>query len=65
MSIASSSRDVLQLLQKVNEKYGTTVVLITHNEAIAEMADRVVRIHDGRITENNAGSGKSVRELMF
>ena len=62
---SSSSRDVLQLLQKVNEKYGTTVVLITHNEAIAEMADRVVRIHDGRITENNAGSGKSVRELMF
>ena len=62
---SSSSRDVLQLLQKVNEKYGTTVVLITHNEAIAEMADRVVRIHDGRITENNAGPGKSVRELMF
>ena len=62
---SSSSRDVLQLLQKVNEKYGTTVVLITHNEAISGMADRVVRIHDGRITENNAGSGKSVRELMF
>ena len=62
---SSSSRDVLQLLQKVNEKYGTTVVLITHNEAISGMADRVVHIHDGRITQNNAGSGKSVRELMF
>lgn len=62
---SSSSRDVLQLLQKVNEKYGTTIVLITHNEAISEMADRVVRIHDGRITENNPGLRKSVRELMF
>ena len=62
---SSSSKDVLQLLQEVNEKYGTTVVLITHNEAIAGMADRVVRIHDGRITQNNAGSGKSVRELVF
>ncbi len=62
---SSSSRDVLQLLQKVNEKYGTTVVLITHNEAISEMADRVVRIHDGRITENKVKSKISVKELVF
>ncbi|MCR5121300.1 MAG: ABC transporter ATP-binding protein [Ruminococcus sp.] len=62
---SSSSRDVLQLLRRVNEKYGTTIVLITHNEAISGMADRVVRIHDGRITENKAGTKKPVKELVF
>ncbi|MBE5863476.1 MAG: ABC transporter ATP-binding protein [Lachnospiraceae bacterium] len=62
---SSSSRDVLELLQEVNEKYGTTVVLITHNEAIAEMADRIVRIRDGKITENKVGPKKPVKELVF
>lgn len=62
---SASSRDVLQLLQAVNRKYNTTLVLITHNEAIAEMADRVVRIRDGRIIENRMGEKKSVEELVF
>ena len=62
---SASSRDVLQLLHEVNKKYNTTLVLITHNEAIAEMADRVVRIRDGRIIENRIGAKKSVKELVF
>ncbi|MCR5119139.1 MAG: ABC transporter ATP-binding protein [Lachnospiraceae bacterium] len=62
---SSSSRDVLELLQTVNKKYKTTIVLITHNEEIAEMADRVVRIRDGRIIENRAGAKKTVKELLF
>ena len=62
---SASSRDVLQLLQEVNKKYNTTLVLITHNEAIAEMADRVVRIRDGKIIENRRGAKKSVEELVF
>jgi putative ABC transport system ATP-binding protein len=62
---SSSSRDVLELLQSVNKKYKTTIVLITHNEEIAEMADRVVRIRDGRITENRTGAKKTVKELIF
>lgn len=62
---SSSSRDVLELLQTVNKKYKTTIVLITHNEEIAEMADRVVRIRDGRIIENRAGAKKNVKELVF
>ena len=62
---SSSSLDVLQLLQRVNEKYGTTVILITHNEAIAEMADKVIRIRDGKIIENIAGVKKSVKELVL
>ncbi|HBZ03012.1 MAG TPA: ABC transporter ATP-binding protein [Lachnospiraceae bacterium] len=62
---SSSSLDVLQLLQRVNEKYGTTVILITHNEAIAEMADKVIRIRDGKIIENITGVKKSVKELVL
>jgi len=44
-----SSLTVLKFIEKVNQTYGTTVVIITHNEAIAEMADCVLRIRDGKI----------------
>ena len=47
-----SSREVLRMLAEVNEAYHTTIVMITHNEGIAQMADRVVRIHDGQIISN-------------
>lgn len=40
------------MLAEVNEAYHTTIVMITHNEGIAQMADRVVRIHDGQIISN-------------
>lgn len=58
-----SSRDVLELIQKINSKYHTTILLITHNENIAPMADRILRIHDGRIVENTMNARKSVKEL--
>jgi putative ABC transport system ATP-binding protein len=41
---------VLQVLQDVNRELGTTTAVITHNAAIAGIADRVVRLFDGRIT---------------
>ena len=50
-----SSRSVLRFIEKLNRDYGTTTLIITHNEAIAGLADTVVRIRDGRIagcTEN-------------
>ena len=58
-----SSRDVLELIQKINCKYHTTILLITHNENIAPMADRILRIHDGRIVENIMNVRKPVKEL--
>lgn len=58
-----SSRDVLELIRKVNSKYHTTILLITHNENIAPMADRILRIHDGRIVENIMNVRKEVKEL--
>ena len=47
-----SSKNVLQFVEKMNRKYGTTVVIITHNEAIAKMADQIIRIRDGRVEES-------------
>ena len=44
-----SSRSVLSFIERVNRQYSTTTLIITHNEAIADMADTVVRIRDGRI----------------
>ena len=41
---------VLEALARVNAELGTTTVVITHNAAIAEMADRVIRLADGRVT---------------
>ncbi len=48
-----TSKDILQLLDDVNRKYGTTVIMVTHNEALAEMADRVIRVKDGMIVKND------------
>ena len=50
-----SSRSVLKFIDNINNQYGTTTLIITHNEAIADLADTVVRIRDGKIasvTEN-------------
>ncbi|GAO04234.1 ABC transporter ATP-binding protein [Anaeromyxobacter sp. PSR-1] len=46
---AATGRVVLEVLEQVNRELGTTVVVITHNAAIAALADRVVHVSDGRI----------------
>lgn len=46
-----TSRSILQLLQQVNRKYGTTILMITHNGAIAAMANRVFKLRSGEIVE--------------
>lgn len=53
-----SSKQVLKFVEKMNRQFGTTVVIITHNEAIAGMADRIVRLKDGRICENRENGQK-------
>ena len=44
-----TSQDVLSLLKVTGEKFSQTIVMITHNEEIAQLADRIVRIEDGKI----------------
>ena len=46
---SKTSQDVLGLLKVTSQKFAQTIVMITHNEEIAQMADRVIRIEDGRI----------------
>jgi len=60
---SSSAKEVLKMLEKVNEQYGTTVIMITHDERIAGMADRLIRIKDGRITENSTKERTKVEDL--
>lgn len=48
-----TSQDVLSLLKVTSEQFSQTIVMITHNEEIAQMADRIIRIEDGRIISRN------------
>ncbi len=48
---SKTSQDVLGLLKVTGEKFGQTIVMITHNEEIAQLADRIIRIEDGRIVK--------------
>ena len=47
-----TSKEILQLIEDVNKKYGNTVVMVTHNGEIEHMADRVVELRDGVIRKN-------------
>ncbi|PCJ88959.1 MAG: ABC transporter [Thiotrichaceae bacterium] len=49
---------VLEVLQRVNQELGTTTAVITHNAGIAQMADRVIRLTDGRISERHVNETK-------
>ncbi len=45
----NTSKDILKLIEEVNQKYGNTVIMVTHNDAIKNMADRVISLRDGQI----------------
>lgn len=49
---SKTSKDILILLEKINKKYGTTMLIVTHNNAIKDMVDQVVIIKDGMIEQN-------------
>ena len=57
-----SSRMVLKFIEQLNREYKTTILIITHNEAIAELADTVVRIKDGKIASVVENAKKSTAD---
>ena len=61
---SKSSKNVLKFIEKVNEQFKTTIIIITHNEAIADMADTVIRIKDGQVAScTNNCNNRSAEEL--
>lgn len=48
----NTSKEILQLIEDVNKKYGNTIIMVTHNDVIKQMADRVVKLRDGMIRKN-------------
>lgn len=53
-----TSKEILKLMEDVNKKYGNTIVMVTHNDAIKNMADRVVKLRDGAIRDNYVNTNK-------
>lgn len=54
----NTSKDILRLIETLNQKYGNTIVMVTHNDAIKDMADRVVKLRDGMIRKNYTNEQK-------
>lgn len=53
-----TSKEILKLIKDVNIKYGNTVIMVTHNEAIRHMADHVIKLRDGEVRHNEINTDK-------
>lgn len=53
-----TSKEILALLENVKEKYGCTIIIVTHNEAIRGMADQIIRLHDGTLRSDEKNINK-------
>lgn len=54
----NTSKEILKLIEDVNQKYGNTVIMVTHNDAIKNMADRVIKLRDGMIRKDYVNETK-------
>lgn len=55
---SETSKQILVLLEKVKETYNTSIIMVTHNETIAQMADTIIRLKDGEIISNEKNQNK-------
>lgn len=61
-----TSKEILKLLEDVNQKYGNTVIMVTHNDSIKNMADRIFTLRDGEIRKNYINENKvSAKDLEW
>lgn len=61
-----TSKEILTLIEELNAKYHNTVIMVTHNEAIKDMADHVIKLRDGRVRKNERNLRKlSAKELEW
>ena len=54
----NTSKEILKLIEDVNKKYGNTVIMVTHNDAIKNMADKVIKLKDGKIRDSFENKNK-------
>jgi len=54
----NTSKEILKLIEEVNQTYGNTIIMVTHNDAIKDMADRVIKFRDGQIRKNYTNENK-------
>ncbi|MCR5431696.1 MAG: ABC transporter ATP-binding protein [Lachnospiraceae bacterium] len=62
----NTSKEILKLIEDVNKKYGNTIIMVTHNEAIQHMADHTIKLRDGKVRKNILNENKiSAEELEW
>jgi len=49
----NTSKEILQLMEDINRRYGCTIIIVTHNDAIKHMANRILRLRDGQLVEDS------------
>ncbi len=59
-----TSKEILKLIEEVNKRFGSTVILVTHNDAIRMMADQVIKLRDGEIRRNEINTSKMSAESL-
>ena len=60
----TTSKEILKLVEEVNQKYGNTIIMVTHNEAIRNMADHVIKLRDGVVRSNEINEKKISAEAL-
>lgn len=62
----NTSKEILELIENINHKYNNTIIIVTHNEAIKNMAQKVIKLHDGRILMDYVNDNvKPAKELEW
>lgn len=62
----NTSKEILKLIEDINKQYGNTIIMVTHNDAVKNMADRVIKLRDGKIRKNYLNESKiSADELEW
>ena len=60
----NTSKEILGLIEDVNKRYGNTIIMVTHNEAISHMADHTIKLRDGRVRKDIINENKiSAKEI--
>ena len=60
----NTSKEILGLIESVNKRYGNTIIMVTHNEAISQMADHTIKLRDGAVRKNIVNENKLTAEEL-